>query len=68
MHADGSKKPVGLEDGYRESADSWADLMRDRARHGRRASTLAVGDGRLGLAEGRDQAAQPGTKKALQEI
>lgn len=34
---------------YRESAESWADLMRDCARRGMRAPVLAVGDGALGF-------------------
>jgi transposase-like protein len=48
VRADGSKEPVALKDGYRESAESWADLMRDCARRGMRAPVLAVGDGALG--------------------
>lgn len=40
---------VAVADGYRESAGSWADLLRDRARRGMRAPVLAVGDGALGF-------------------
>jgi hypothetical protein len=40
---------VALADGYRESAESWADLLRDCARRGMRAPVLAVGDGALGF-------------------
>jgi transposase-like protein len=89
---DGSKELVALKDGYRESAECWADLMRDCARRGMRAPVLAVGDGALGfwkaLAEvfpaTREQrcwvhktanvldalpkSAQPGAKKAIQDI
>ncbi|MFF9396156.1 IS256 family transposase [Streptomyces griseoluteus] len=92
VRADGSKELVALKDGYRESGESWADLMRDCARRGMRAPVLAVGDGALGfwkaLAEvfpdTREQrcwvhktanvldsmpkSAQPGAKKAIQDI
>ena len=47
--ADGRKELVALADGYRESAESWADLLRDCARRGMRAPVLAVGDGALGF-------------------
>ncbi|MFE5141165.1 IS256 family transposase [Streptomyces fagopyri] len=49
VRADGSKELVALKDGYRESAESWADLMRDCARRGMRAPVLDVGDGALGF-------------------
>ncbi|MFD0504206.1 IS256 family transposase [Streptomyces chiangmaiensis] len=92
VRADGSKELVALKDGYRESAESWADLMRDCARRGMRAPVLAVGDGALGFwkalaevfPETREQrcwvhktanvldsmpkSAQPGAKKAIQDI
>ncbi|MCX2927896.1 IS256 family transposase [Streptomyces sp. NEAU-W12] len=92
VRADGSKELVALQDGYRESGESWADLLRDCARRGMRAPVLAVGDGALGfwkaLAEvfsaSRHQrcwvhktanvlnalpkSAQPGARKALQDI
>ncbi|MER7835334.1 IS256 family transposase [Streptomyces sp. NPDC096040] len=92
VRADGSKELVALKDGYRESAESWADLMRDCARRGMRAPILAVGDGALGfwkaLAEvfpatheqrcwvhktanvldAMPKSAQPGAKKAIQDI
>lgn len=32
VRADGSKELVALKDGYRESGESWADLLRDCAR------------------------------------
>ena len=48
VRADGRKELVALTDGYRESADSWADLLRDCRRRGMRAPVLAVGDGALG--------------------
>ncbi|GHE61044.1 IS256 family transposase [Streptomyces capitiformicae] len=92
VRADGSKELVALKDGYRESAESWGDLMRDCARRGMRAPVLAVGDGALGFwkalaevfPETREQrcwvhktanvldampkSAQPGAKKAIQDI
>lgn len=91
VHSDGTKE-LTMSDGYRESADSWADLLRDCRRRGLRAPVLAVGDGALGFwkplaevfPETRHQrcwvhkianvldslpkSAQPGAKKALQEI
>ncbi|MGW5481528.1 IS256 family transposase [Streptomyces sp. NPDC004008] len=92
VRTDGSKELVALKDGYREYAESWADLMRDCARRGMRAPVLAVGDGALGFwkalaevfPETREQrcwvhktanvldslpkSAQPGAKKAIQDI
>jgi putative transposase len=52
VRADGRKELVALADGYRESAESWADLLRDCARRGMRAPVLAVGDGALGFWNG----------------
>jgi transposase-like protein len=49
VRADGRKELVALTDGYRESAESWADLLRDCARRGMRAPALAMGDGALGF-------------------
>jgi transposase-like protein len=49
VRADGRKELIALADGYRESAGSWADLLRDCARRGMRAPVLAVGDGALGF-------------------
>lgn len=92
VRADGTKKLIAMSDGYRESADSWADLLRDCSRRGMRAPALAVGDGALGfwkalaevfpatrhqrcwvhkianVANALPKSAQPGAKKALQEI
>ncbi|MEU7343291.1 IS256 family transposase [Streptomyces bacillaris] len=92
VRADGTKELIAMNDGYRESADSWADLLRDRARRGMRAPVLAAGDGALGfwnalaevfpetrhqrcwvhkianVANALPKSAQPGAKKALQEI
>ena len=49
VHADGRKELVALTDGYRESTESWADLLRDCRRRGMAAPVLAVGDGALGF-------------------
>jgi transposase-like protein len=49
VRADGRKELVALADGYRESTESWADLLRDCRRRGMRAPVLAVGDGALGF-------------------
>jgi transposase-like protein len=49
VRADGSTELITLADGYRESVESWADLLRDAKRRGMRAPVLAVGDGALGF-------------------
>src|SRR5215207_1240061 len=49
VRADGRKELVALTDGYRESVESWADLLRDCARRGMHAPVLAMGDGALGF-------------------
>jgi transposase-like protein len=49
VRADGTKELVAIEDGYRESTESWADVLRDLKRRGMRAPVLAVGDGALGF-------------------
>lgn len=49
VRVDGTKQLIALADGYRESAGSWADLLRDCKRRGMRAPVLAVGDGALGF-------------------
>jgi transposase-like protein len=49
VRADGRKELIALTDGYRESTESWADLLRDCKRRGMSAPVLAVGDGALGF-------------------
>ncbi|KQH78927.1 transposase, partial [Mycobacterium gordonae] len=49
VRADGRKELVAITDGYRESSESWADLLRDCKRRGMTAPVLAVGDGALGF-------------------
>ena len=49
VRADGTKELVALDDGHRESTQSWADLLRSCKRRGMRAPVLAIGDGALGF-------------------
>jgi transposase-like protein len=49
VRADGKKELVAVSDGYRESTESWADLLRGCKRRGMRAPVLAAGDGALGF-------------------
>ena len=46
---DGTKEVIALQDGYRESTDSWLSLLRDLKRRGMPAPRLATGDGALGF-------------------
>jgi putative transposase len=46
---DGHKELLAVEDGYRESAESWKTVLRDLKRRGMVAPVLAVGDGALGF-------------------
>ncbi len=45
----GEKALLAVEDGYRESAESWKTLLRELKRRGMRAPVVAVGDGALGF-------------------
>ena len=49
VRADGHKQLVAASDGYRESTESWSELLRDLKRRGMRAPVLAIGDGALGF-------------------
>jgi transposase-like protein len=49
VRADGTKELVAIADGYRESTESWADLLRDAKLRGMRAPVVMVGDGALGM-------------------
>jgi transposase-like protein len=49
VRPDGTKELIAIEDGYRESTESWATLLRGLRRRGMRAPILAVGDGALGF-------------------
>ena len=46
---DGRKEVIALEDGYRESTESWASVLRDLKRRGMAVPMLAIGDGNLGF-------------------
>jgi putative transposase len=49
VRADGVKEVIALEDGYRESTESWSTLLRDLKQRGLEAPKLAVADGALGF-------------------
>jgi putative transposase len=49
VRCDGRKELIALTDGYRESTESWADLLRGYRRRGMTAPVVAVGDGALGF-------------------
>jgi putative transposase len=49
VRLDGTKELVAVRDGYRESTQSWAALLRDLRQRGLRAPVVAVGDGALGF-------------------
>ena len=49
VRPDGTKELVALADGYRESTESWADVLRSLKDRGLSAPVLAVGDGALGF-------------------
>ena len=46
---DGTKELIAVADGYRESTDSWAELLRSLRDRGLPAPVVAVGDGALGF-------------------
>ena len=46
---DGTKEVIAMEDGYRESKESWVALLRDLKERGMPAPVLAIGDGALGF-------------------
>ena len=49
VRLDGKKELIAIADGYRESTDSWAALLRDLRHRDMRAPVVAVGDGALGF-------------------
>ncbi len=49
VRSDGRKELIALADGFRESTESWADLLRSCKRRGMTAPVLAIGDGALGF-------------------
>jgi transposase-like protein len=48
VREDGVKELLAVEDGYRESTESWAGVFRDLKRRGLNEPKLVVGDGALG--------------------
>jgi putative transposase len=49
VRPNGTKEVIAVEDGYRESTESWATLLRDVTRRGMAPPEVAVGDGALGF-------------------
>jgi len=49
VRPDGTKELIAVEDGYRESSESWSSVLRSLKSRGMRAPVLAVGDGALGF-------------------
>jgi len=49
VREDGVKELLAVEDGYRESTESWAGVMRDLKRRGLNEPRLVIGDGALGI-------------------
>jgi len=48
VRGDGTKELLAVEDGYRESTESWSAVMRDLKARGANEPVLVVGDGALG--------------------
>jgi len=48
VREDGTKELLAVEDGYRESTESWAGVLRDLKRRGLGEPKLVIGDGALG--------------------
>jgi transposase-like protein len=49
VREDGSKELIAVEDGFRESTESWSEVLRDLKRRGLQPPTLAIADGALGF-------------------
>ena len=47
--SDGRKVVVSAIPGYRESIESWSDVLRDMRRRGLECPRLVIGDGHLGI-------------------
>lgn len=60
----GDKEVIALVDGYRESAEAWASLLRDLRRRGMQPPLLAIGDGALGFWNALDEV-YPGVAQQL---
>jgi len=63
---DGTKELLAVVDGYRESTQSWRELLQQLKRHGLTvAPKLAVGDGSLGFWLALQEGIWPGTTTTL---
>jgi transposase-like protein len=49
VRTDGTKVVLALEDGYRESTESWLSVLRDLKQRGLQGPALSIGDGALGF-------------------
>lgn len=49
VRVDGVKEVIAIDDGYRESTESWLTLLRDLRARGMKAPKLAMADGALGF-------------------
>lgn len=49
VRPDGTKELIAVEDGYRESTESWTTLLRSLKARGMKPPVVAVGDGALGF-------------------
>ncbi len=49
VRPDGTKELLAIEDGYRESTESWSSVLRALHRRGMRAPVVALGDAALGF-------------------
>ena len=49
VRLDGTKEIIAIDDGYRESKESWLAVVRDLRDRGMQAPVLAMGDGALGF-------------------
>ena len=49
VRQDGTKELIAVEDGYRESKESWLSVLRGLKKRGMQAPVVAVGDGALGF-------------------
>ncbi|MGH8632751.1 MAG: IS256 family transposase [Burkholderiales bacterium] len=55
VRVDGTKQLLAIEDGYRESTESWLSVLRDLKARGMKAPLVAVGDRALGFWAACDQ-------------
>ena len=61
---DGTKELLAIADGFRESKDSWADLLRELKRHGlTQGPKLAIADGSLGFWRALQEEFDPGVEQ-----